>query len=418
MANQQLFDYIRQSLASGATKEDIRSALINVGWPQEEVDEALGSISLGAGSLPFQVNPEQEIKKEKKYVTIKIIVILFIIVSAFSASAAYYYLVQRPKSVLQQMPGRISDVKLFQYQINGNSEITFISGPIRDMYGGLGRPIESTINIGGSVDFSDTDKINGLLKILLDIKNPNMFDWKFGIESRFIPDVFYLKLSEFDISSHVKNEDFDYDMINYFALPLKDKWIKFDVKSVEKQAPIDIKIPSTDTATIKDKYQKIKEKYEAYSNQDLIIIKSVKSDVIDDKNVYHYQVELNPSAVGWLVQAIGEVSMDKDYDEMSQSEKDLLNKNIREWQEIVSSINNVDLYIGKDDFYPYRLKISSTLKEYKINDDIFDSESDLEINISHINQPIVVEEPQSFKSFEEVMAGIMNQLFGGSGNIK
>lgn len=415
MANQQLLDYIRQSLAGGASKEDVRSALLNVGWPQEEVDDALGNISLGAPALPFQVNLEQEVKKGKKWLIVKILVLIFIIILASSASAAYYYLVQRPKSVLQQLPNRISDIKTFEYQISGNSKMTFVSGEFKDVYGALGKPVDSTINVNGSIDLSDADKTKGTVKFLYNGKNPNLFDLRLGVELVFVPQIFYLKLSDFNVLSHEKNEEIDMEMINFFSAPLKDKWIKFDIKSVKQQSPVNIEIPSTDTATIKEDYQKILGKYEKYSSQDLISVESVKSEELNGKKVYHYKIALNSDSVGWFIQAVQEVSSNKDYDQMSQAEKDELSQSVNDIQTSLSGIESIDLYVGKNDFYPYRLKISGGVNNYKIdNQNVVDAEGSFEINLSNINQSVIVDEPNNFRTFEEIMAGIMGQLFGGA----
>lgn len=418
MANQQLLEYVRQSLAGGATKEDIKSALLNVGWPKEDVDEALDTISLGVSPMPFQVSPTQEVKKENKRVIVKILIVALILISAFSASAAYYYLVQRPKSVLYQLPNRLADIKLFQYQINGSSEMTFISGPSKDIYGKLGKPINAVIDINGNLDLSDERKTKGSAKFLLDVKDPNSFDFKVGVESIFVPQIFYAKLSDFNLLSHENVEKLDLDAMRFLILPLKGEWVKFGAQSFGQSSLTGLGIPfNSDTIISKDDYQKIKEKYQAYSSQDLIIIKSVGSDIIDGKKVYHYQIGLDPDSAGWLIQSIEEVGMRKDYDKMSQSEKDDLSQKVKDIQKTISEIENIDLYVGKDDFYPYKLKISGKFKDVKFdNKNIFNSDSELEVSISGINQTIQIEEPKNSRSFEEIMAGMTSESFGNNTN--
>lgn len=422
MANQQLLEYVRQSLASGATKEDIRSALLNVGWPKEDVDEALDAISLGVPQMPFQapfqVSPTQEVKKESKRVILKILIVIFILSLVFSASAAYYYLVQRPKSVLYQLPNRLADIKSFQYQINGSSEMTFISGPSKDIYGKLGKPINAVIDINGNLDLSDERKTKGSVKFLLDSKNPNAFDSKVGIESIFVPQIFYVRLSEFDLLFHEGIGRLGAEIVRSWSLisSFKGEWVKFDTKSSGRQSSIGPNAPfKGDIMTLEDDYQKIKEKYQSYSSQDLIIVKSMKSDMLDGKKVYHYQIGLDPDSAGWLIQSIKEVSMKKDYNKMSQSEKDDLGQKVKDVQKAISEIESIDLYVGKDDFYPYKFKISGKFKNSSFNDvDFFDSDSELEISISGINQTVKIEEPKKSRSFEEVMAGIMGELFGNN----
>lgn len=418
MANQQLLEYVRQSLASGATKEDIRSALLNVGWLKEDVDEALDAISLGVPQMPFQVSPTQEVKKESKRVILKILIVALILISVFSASAAYYYLVQRPKSVLYQLPNRLADIKSFQYQIRGNSETTFISGSFENTYGKFDKPINTVVDISGGVDLSDERKAKGSAKLLFDGKNPNLFDLKVGIESIFVPQIFYARLSDFNFLSHENIKGLDSDTVRSSISSFKGEWVKFDTKSSGRQSSTGLNAPfKGDIMTLKDDYQKIKEKYQSYSSQDLIIVKSMKSDMLDGKKVYHYQIGLDSDSVGWFIQSIKEVSMKKDYGKMSQSEKDDLGQKVKDVQKAISEIESIDLYVGKDDFYPYKFKISGKFKNSSFNDmDFFDSDSELEISISGINQAVKIEEPKKSRSFEEMMAGIMGELFGDNIN--
>lgn len=56
MLNQQLLDYIRQSLAMGTKKEDIKASLLSIGWQGSDIDEAMKSFNTGheGFSIPAQ----------------------------------------------------------------------------------------------------------------------------------------------------------------------------------------------------------------------------------------------------------------------------------------------------------------------------------------------------------------------------
>ncbi len=56
MPNQQLYDYIKQARASGASDDQIRQALLGVGWPVEEVENGL---SLAPGQAQPVIDPNQ-----------------------------------------------------------------------------------------------------------------------------------------------------------------------------------------------------------------------------------------------------------------------------------------------------------------------------------------------------------------------
>ncbi|MGD0976762.1 MAG: hypothetical protein ABR875_00485 [Minisyncoccia bacterium] len=77
MANQQILDYVAQSRRSGINDGQIRQALLNSGWPESEISEALSS----------NVSTVNTPKKSKKGLVISIIVVLVIIIAA----AGYFY---------------------------------------------------------------------------------------------------------------------------------------------------------------------------------------------------------------------------------------------------------------------------------------------------------------------------------------
>jgi len=45
MVNQQLFDYIKQQLQQGVSKEQIKNSLIAKGWPAQDIDEVFSIVS-------------------------------------------------------------------------------------------------------------------------------------------------------------------------------------------------------------------------------------------------------------------------------------------------------------------------------------------------------------------------------------
>lgn len=68
MPNQQLVDYINQCLAAGQTKEQIKQSLLQVGWQEGDINEALGGVS---GSIVIPTTPslpqDQSASSQVKY---------------------------------------------------------------------------------------------------------------------------------------------------------------------------------------------------------------------------------------------------------------------------------------------------------------------------------------------------------------
>lgn len=278
MASKELIEYVKQSLTTGIGGEEIKSALMNVGWLERDIEEAFRSI----GQAPAIFNSQVEIKRQKSGLIIKISILAVIFIISISAAVYYYYFIQRPKSVLRQMPSRMMSAETIKYSLNSISKTTTISGDSRDYY------------------------------------------------------------------------------------------------------------------------NKVAEKFKQY-NTEAIKIQSVKKEVLDGKEVYHYNIALNPDGVGWLIQSINEVDLQKNYEELSRQQKESLSDRI----EIVikngiSQIRNIDLYVGANDFYVYKLKIDTAFFGGDRGGKSF------EIDVLEINGLIKPEEAEDLKFLAEFLKASLN----------
>ena len=57
MAEQQIIDYLRNGLYKGYSIDSLRKALIDAGWDGAKVDEAIGIVEHGQGSVPSPPHP-------------------------------------------------------------------------------------------------------------------------------------------------------------------------------------------------------------------------------------------------------------------------------------------------------------------------------------------------------------------------
>ena len=67
MANQQLIDYLKEQLKAGANKEDLKKALLDVGWSAVDIEDAFNAIELETKTPPIVIQPEvskTEVPKE------------------------------------------------------------------------------------------------------------------------------------------------------------------------------------------------------------------------------------------------------------------------------------------------------------------------------------------------------------------
>ncbi len=81
MVDQRVIDYIKTNLLNGFPLEQIKQALINVGWQQEEIDSAIDSVNQSNSIINENYKPISEKKNNKKIILISItIVIIFCII--------------------------------------------------------------------------------------------------------------------------------------------------------------------------------------------------------------------------------------------------------------------------------------------------------------------------------------------------
>lgn len=121
MVNQELTNYIQQSLTAGIKKEDIINTLINIGWQRIDVDEAFRQLE-GAGPL-YRFQPHipaaaTEVKAKKKGLILKLLSLFLLISLIAGGSWAYFFFIYRPQSALRQMPDRMAEVKNLKYDLS------------------------------------------------------------------------------------------------------------------------------------------------------------------------------------------------------------------------------------------------------------------------------------------------------------
>jgi len=84
MVDQRIVDYIKTNLSDGFPLEQIKTALINVGWQQEEINNAIDSVNQGSKDVDFIAGGHKKNisdKKRKKIILISItIVIIFCLI--------------------------------------------------------------------------------------------------------------------------------------------------------------------------------------------------------------------------------------------------------------------------------------------------------------------------------------------------
>ena len=128
MVDQGIVDYIKENLERGFSLEQIKQTLINVGWKQEEVNNAIDSINQGTKPADFIAkNQDSSGKKSNKkivFVNICIIMVFCLILGFFLYSKGFGNLQTNTISLHINSGTKIDEKWIKLVSIGENDEIT------------------------------------------------------------------------------------------------------------------------------------------------------------------------------------------------------------------------------------------------------------------------------------------------------
>jgi len=302
---------------------------------------------------------------------------------------AYSNYFQSPEKIAQKMMVNLAEIKSLEYSGEIKTEIN-----TDDLLGGSSsflQPRQST---------SDKKKSNFLINFtgLSDIQNPNTpksqfsFNIKtdaltqkefiFGLEVKTIDKIIYIKLS-------------DVPNLGFFDLSaIKNQWIKIDNEVQKKQELALEQIEKLKTVVQQAKIFKITEK--------------LASEKIEGVNTYHYKFIIDKEGVKNLFIEIGKIVQDK-----TLTEKELAD--LDEGLEGVESPEG-EIWIGKKDLLPYKITLSSMIKE--TDKSKISGEVSFTLLLKNFNKPVQIDTPQQAKPLEEFLKELFRGVQGVLNHLK
>ncbi|MCK5490609.1 MAG: hypothetical protein KAI67_02085 [Candidatus Pacebacteria bacterium] len=379
------------------------------------------------------------VKKKKKDLGLFIMGFIFLI--AASGFAAYYFFFNKKEDVFKKEDISHSQqiIKSSLEAMSGVSSYNF-DGRFDVNFKGEISENSIKVSVSGSEDGSDV--------------NIPKASYDFGIDSEVDIDQertsFFLDLGvmsfgkgeEAEIYMNLKNLDSELlESIPEVQLDsYKNKWYELRMKDLKDMGILSSEIFDVIDSSKENKLD-IKGIYEKY---DLF---NFKSDLGDEKlgnvDVYHYSVEADSNALidlyielireGLLMQEQGEISsmgLMNDFDEAI----DKFEEN-PEYREIIKDFSNevkIEMWIGKDDNFIYKVKIHLEMNEDSLKnlerrideieglssnnsvnsrEDTFSFSINIELNMSEFNQPLNIEKP---KDYENLLMVLMKSAMSSS----
>lgn len=354
MITQELLSYIKDQIAQGATREQIKNTLLTHDWTDLDIEEAFQNLGLQTlqNSIPERPQYTEQstgtVIRERKNIFPKILIGLAIVVIV--ALGAMIYLDSQklsPEEVFARMGTEISSIESFQYSadVEGNIISTTEENAQKN----------NTINVHVEGQ-SDNPDLKNIFDVKTDLLDNKLVDFSF--EMRTFSNNNYLKpikvpeIEDFDLSS------------------LENQWIIFEASDIEENFDTEGVLPEFAFSNIKK--QGILSN--AINNQLIAVNEVFPSEMINGTQSYHYSLLI-------------------DQDTLKNISKNL-------------EINTAEIWIGETDFLPRKIYLDVKDQENSVSTDL-----NIEIYFTSFNTPMNIEEPKDTKTVEQVFEEIFTSLF-------
>jgi len=403
MANQQLIDYIKESLAQGLSNNQIKELLLREGWSEVEITKAFEvAINLETpGSAPagptFGQEPSPAFSPEPKSNLVKIIAVVFI-VAALAVGVSLATRIWDPVwNPFRPAPERVIERMMLKMKA---LETVRTEGKVYFEVKKNGEVFNVSIDFSTDSDNSDSENPKSASKFNLILAFEGMQFFLTG-EGKAIDETSYLKLTTIPALPMLEPL---FQIMGINLKEFKDQWIKIDQDSIKDF----YKTMGAWTPEMEDMLEEQTKRQEEMTEKlkkllaerkPYFIKQTLADKEIEGKKVYHYIVALDKEKAKRLIPELLEVISEKERQRAAEEEF------LKEMDEFFEKIEEItaELWIGKRDLYLYRAKF-----EKEIDVSAFEPKEEgriileFDINFSNFNQPVTIEVPEESKTLEEI----------------
>lgn len=386
MINQKLIDYINQETRLGVIREKITSDLVVAGWQETDINEAFEAFKKSFSSHRKPIN------FKKILLIIGLILIgIALIGGGVYAYNAYFY---SPEKNIEKMMAGLKDIRAIEYsgelKVNANIPAT----PLTEK-----KASNFLLNFSGLTDNINPVDLKSSLILKLKSDALGEDETSIGLETRLISKVLYLKFT-------------DLPSIGFFDLNfLSNKWMKFEQSLIEEgiknNETLNDKLGTSSSTPTKEKIssEKIDKLKTLLKKSEVIkIIETLKSEIIEGQNTYHYKYVIEKSALKEFASEANFIMTGKPFtaEELARSNEQL------------DKIEFIDgeIWIGKKDYRPY--KVGLNVKDKVSLDKPETNQINLILFLKNFNAPAKIEAPQEAQSVMEVLVNLLSGMSASS----
>ena len=286
--------------------------------------------------------------------------------------------VESPEEVMSKMKQNLSEVNSGDF-----------SGDIAMTGSGQGETVDFNIDLALKFDRIDVEnramelelKTAGTMSALEETVDADV-----DLQFKTVGEQYYIRLNKFDSTDQNINE----------IKPLLDTYISKWLHISSDFIPEDIrKLQDKDEETLAKEAQ-LKELF--LSTNLFTIVKEYGIDTLDGKKMYHYGIELDQKGVQDYIRATAVIEG-----------RELTDEEIAEASKIATYLKGAEIWVGSEDYYPYKFTIK--IDSEALGQEMAQQDSDMQIIItlrgSDYNKPMNISVPadaQEFNPLELLMS--------------
>lgn len=409
MINQQLLDYIKQQLQQGTDREKINNFLMANGWQVSDIKEAFDSIipsnqpvqptspniSTPQSFSTFSSQPQNGMSK-----TLLAVILIVGVLIVGGGAFAYFNYFQSPEKIVQKMITKLTEIKSLEYSGEIKTEVN-----AGDLLGGGNllqptQPVSNnktsnfSVNFNGVSDTNDLNNPKGSFSFNINTDALGQENFTLGLEVRTIDKIVYIKLS------NLPN-------LGFFDLTaVSNQWIKVDTEALKKQFGLEkieeqLKEAQKKQELSPEQIEKLKTAVQQHKV--FKITESLAGEKIEGVDTYHYKFTIDKEEIKKLLTDISQITQDKTLTEKELADFDESFKAIE--------LSEGEIWIGKKDFLPYKISLSSVIKETEKSKT--SGKVSFTLLFKNFNKPVQIEIPAPVKTLEEILGGLFGGLSGG-----
>lgn len=408
--NEELTNYIKGQLNAGTSTENIKKILLQTGWDEATVDEAIKTTSnVTTASASAETNEPRVMstttnstlipnkQSHQKGLIIGIVSILLLIIIGGGLSAYFKFLRITPDQVLANMSKSMATVQSGRYETKLSAILSIPKNEFEEIKQFV--PITSNkidlLISGATVEKDNKTQTESTTEILNEQTKLISFDHK------VIDETIFFKLNSINIPIFhifVNTDEF------------MNKWVQIGMQELIDESEL-TKQNNNTTPNFNDILTQIKALEKKYTQEKILSFQeSFGEEKINGIPTYHYKVAIKKEIFEKLIDDLFLILGD----ETNKKEFEDAGKNIKK-----ITLPPIDIWIGKKDFYIHKINFTIKLSDLNFaeNTEIPFSPQDsisMIILLKDHNKEILINKPEKSENLKKFVENLNNN---GDGEI-